>query len=234
MTVAAVALLPWGRTGYALVAAVPVQPGRDEAARLAREELAKSVYRDAQPSLVERFLTWGYHLVQRLLDSVAGASPGGIGGVAVALLVVVALLIALRLKVGPLARTATRDLALFTDRTRSAADHRRAADGHAASGAWDLAVRERFRAVVRGLEERAVLEERPGRTAAEAARHAGAVLPAYAGDLAAAARLFDDVTYGGRPAGPESDVRVRVLDERISSARSQPSATPAGTSTAPR
>lgn len=221
MTVAAAGLVAAGWVGHALAATVPVAPGRDEAARLARDELAETVYREAQPSLVERLLTWGLHLVQRLLDSVAGASPGGIGSVAVAVLVVAALLIALRLKIGPMARTTARDQALFTDRTRSAVDHRLAADAHAASGAWDLAVRERFRAVVRGLEERAVLEERPGRTAVEAARDAGAVLAAYAGELAAVAHLFDDVTYGGRPAGRESDARVRVLDDGLSSARPQ-------------
>lgn len=221
MTIAATAVVPSAWAATAVAATVPVRPGRDEAAGLARDELSKAIYRQAQPSLAERVVTWGVHLLQRLLDSVAGASPGGIGGVAVAALVVTALLVALRLKVGPMARTATRSQALFTDRTRSAADHRRTAEAHAASGAWDLALRERFRAVVRGLEERGVLDARPGRTAVEAAGHAGTVLPAYARELAAAAHLFDDVTYGGRPAGPESDAQVRVLDDRLSAARVQ-------------
>ena len=57
-----------------------------------------------------------------------------------------------------------------------------------------------MRAIVRSLEERALLDPRPGRTADEAAAEAGRALPAHADRLRAAARDFDDVTYGGRTA----------------------------------
>jgi hypothetical protein len=80
-------------------------------------------------------------------------------------------------------------------------------------------VRERLRAIVRSLEERAVLEPRPGRTADEAASEAGAALPDCAAGLRSAALLFDDVWYGGRPAGPEGDAALRELDDRVRSAR---------------
>ena len=198
---------------------VPVEIGREQAAALAREELAKQVYRDARPGLVERLLRWAVHHLLDALDSVAGVSPGGYAGVVVVLLLVAVAVVALRLRVGPLARSDGSGTALFTDRTLTAAQHAAAADRHAASGQWAEAVRERLRAVVRGLEERAVLDERPGRTADEAAAEAGVALPDCAADLRAGARLFDDVWYGGRPAGPESDAALRRLDERVRATR---------------
>jgi hypothetical protein len=198
---------------------VPVEIGREQAAALAREELAKQVYRDAGPGLVERLVRWLLDQAGRLLDGAAGVSPGGYSGLVVVLLLVAAAVVAVRLKIGPLGRGAAREEALFVGRTRTAAQHRAAADAHAAAGAWAEAVRERLRAVVRSLEERAVLDERPGRTADEAAADAGRALPSCAAGLRAAAVLFDEVWYGGRPAGPESYAVLRDLDAQVQAAR---------------
>ena len=202
-----------------MIASVPVDLGRDEAAQLAREELAKQVYRDAGPGLVERLVRWLLEQAGRLLDGAAGVSPGGYSGLVVVLLLVAAAVVAVRLKVGPLGRRAAREEALFIGRTRTAAQHRAAADAHAAAGAWAEAVRERLRAVVRSLEERAVLDERAGRTADEAAAEAGRALPSCAAGLRAAAVLFDEIWYGGRPAGPESYAALRDLDAQVQAAR---------------
>ena len=202
-----------------MIASVPVDLGRDEAAQLAREELAKQVYRDAGPGLVERLVRWLLEQAGRLLDGAAGVSPGGYSGLVVVLLLVAAAVVAVRLKVGPLGRRAAREEALFVGRTRTAAQHRAAADAHAAAGAWAEAVRERLRAVVRSLEERAVLDERAGRTADEAAAEAGRALPSCAARLRAAAVLFDEIWYGGRPAGPESYAALRDLDAQVQAAR---------------
>ena len=202
-----------------MIASVPVELGRDEAAQLAREELAKQVYRDAGPGLVERLVRWLLEQAGRLLDGAAGVSPGGYAGLVVVLLLVAAAVVAVRLKVGPLGRRAAREEALFVGRTRTAAQHRAAADAHAAAGEWAEAVRERLRAVVRSLEERAVLDERPGRTADEAAADAGRALPSCAAGLRSAAVLFDEVWYGGRPAGPESYAALRDLDSQVQAAR---------------
>ena len=202
-----------------MIASVPVDLGRDEAAQLAREELAKQIYRDAGPGLVERLVRWLLEQAGRLLDGAAGVSPGGFSGLVVVLLLVAAAVVAVRLKVGPLGRRAAREEALFVGRTRTAAQHRAAADAHAAAGAWAEAVRERLRAVVRSLEERAVLDERAGRTADEAAAEAGRALPSCAVGLRAAAVLFDEIWYGGRPAGPESYAALRDLDAQVQAAR---------------
>jgi hypothetical protein len=121
--------------------------------------------------------------------------------------------------VGPMGRREATVPALFTGHVRTAAEHRAAADAHSAAGRWADAVRERLRAVIRSLEERGVLDERPGRTADEAATDAGAVLPSSAAELRRAARHFDEVWYGGRTAGPESDALLRGLDERVRAAR---------------
>jgi hypothetical protein len=198
---------------------VPVELGREAAQEAAREELAKQVYRDAGPGLTERVLRWLYEQAADLFDEVAGVSPGGYAGIVVVLLLLVVAAVAVRLKVGPLSRREASDQALFVGRERTAAEHRAAADAHAAAGEWAEAVRERLRALVRALEERTVLEPRPGRTADEAAAEAGAALPSCATDLRAAARLFDEVWYGGRPAGPESDAVLRALDDRVRAAR---------------
>jgi hypothetical protein len=208
-----------------VISSIPVEPGRAEAAQLAREELAKQVYRDAGPGLVERLVRWLLDQAGGLLDDVAGVSPGGYAGLVVVLLLVVVAVVAVRLRVGPLGRQVARGEALFTGRARSGADHRAAADAHAAAGEWADAVRERLRAVVRSLEERAVLDERPGRTADEAAADAGLALPSCAVGLRGAARLFDEIWYGGRPAGPESDATLRALDERVRATRPERVAT---------
>jgi hypothetical protein len=72
-----------------------------------------------------------------------------------------------------------------------------------------------MRAVVRSLEERALLEPRPGRTADEAAAEAGRTLPAHTDRLRDAARDFDDVTYGGRTATSEMYHRLTELDRDL-------------------
>ncbi|KOV36917.1 hypothetical protein ADK97_11850, partial [Streptomyces sp. H021] len=84
-------------------------------------------------------------------------------------LLVVLAVAALWWRLGSPRRPATSASALFGYGVRSAADHRTAAASHAASGPWTEAVHERMRAVVRSLEERTLLDPRPGRTANEAA-----------------------------------------------------------------
>jgi hypothetical protein len=111
---------------------------------------------------------------------------------------------------------------VFDDGARSAAWHRAAADAAVAAGHLRTAVLERFRAVVRELEERAVLAEQPGRTAGEAAQAAASRLPALGERLTAAARIFDDVRYGDRPATPEMDDALRELDAALLAERLVP------------
>ena len=88
-----------------------------------------------------------------------------------------------------------------------------------------------MRALVRALEERALLDVRPGRTADEAAAEAGRALPAHTDPLRTAARDFDDVTYGGRSATEQSYHRIAELDRDLE--RTKPQLATSSAATAP-
>ena len=83
------------------------------------------------------------------------------------------------------------------------------ADRLAAEGRFAEAVRERLRAIVRELVDAGVIENRPGWTVTELAAAAGTARPSVRRPLGEASRLFSDIWYGQRPAGPEHDARMR-------------------------
>ncbi|MET8948043.1 DUF4129 domain-containing protein [Streptomyces sp. NPDC004542] len=193
----------------------PVTTPRDPAREAARRELSKRMYHENDPSLLERALNAFWDWVDRALGAASAATPGGGFGLAVVVLAVVAVLAALWWRLGTPLRRPTSAAALFDERPRSAAEHRAAAEAHAAQGHWNQAVQERMRAIVRSLEERVLLDVRPGRTADEAAAEAGRALPSHTDRLHASAREFDDVTYGGRTASEQSYHRIAELDRDL-------------------
>lgn len=197
----------------------PVTTPRDPAREAAERELSKPVYHQNDPGLVERALDRFWEWVDDLFGRASGATPGGGLGLLVVLLLTILVIAALWWRLGTPHRTATDPATLFDDGPRSAADHRAAAEAHATAGRWSEAVQERMRAVVRSLEERTLLDPRPGRTADEAAAEAAGPLPQHAADLRAAARAFDDVTYGGRTADPDTYARLRTLDLALERAK---------------
>lgn len=198
----------------------PVTVPRDPARRAAEDELSDPAYHQDDPGLFRRVLDWFWEHLGDLLGSAADASPGGAVGLLVIGAVVVLLAVTLRARLGsPRPGPTSRDGALFPARVGTAADHRAAADAHAAHHRWNEALQERMRALVRSLEERALLEPRPGRTADEAATEAGLVLPAHATALHSAARAFDEVTYAARAADETAYVRLRDLDIAIRDTR---------------
>lgn len=193
--------------------------GRDEAREAAERELSDPIYHADDPSLVERVLDWiGDRLID-LLDRLSGVAPGGITGLLVLLAVAVLIAVAVKLRVGKLARTRRERTTVLGARARTAAEHRAASEKALADGDHRTAVAERFRAIVRELEQRAVLEVRGGQTADELAAAAGAVLPDQADGLRAAARLFDDVYYGGRQATSAQYETLTALDSEAQGAR---------------
>lgn len=186
-----------------------------EGRRLLREELTDPVY-SQEPSLLERAITWFMEQLSRLELTGAALSPSWATIALVAgLVAVVVLALVLAGPVRRVRRGARSSVEVLGDDTRTAAQLRDTADRLAADGRWSEAVLDRFRAVLRSLEERAVLEERPGRTAHEAAVEAGPRFPDDASALASVATLFDDVCYGDVEAGEEDDRRVRRLDESL-------------------
>ncbi|MCX4787089.1 DUF4129 domain-containing protein [Streptomyces sp. NBC_01221] len=198
---------------------IPVDTPRVPAREAAKHELSKPMYHENDPNLLQRGLDRLWDWIGDLLNTASGAAPGGPVGLVVLVLVVIGLVAALWWRLGAPHRTVRSADALFDDSPRTAADHRTAAETHAAAHRWNEAVQERMRAIVRSLEERALLAPRPGRTADEAAAEAGRPLPAHAARLHAAAREFDDVTYGGRTADQQAYLAGRALDLDLQTAR---------------
>jgi hypothetical protein len=195
---------------------VPVTTPRVPAREDAERELSRPEYHEHDPGLLQRTLDWLWDRIGDLLSSAAGATPGGWVGLSAVAVVLILLVVALRIRLGKLRTepTSARGF-LFADGPRSADEHRATAEAHAANARWGQALQERMRAIVRSLEERALLDPRPGRTSDEAALEAGQALPDHAADLRAAAHAFDEVTYAERPADQHTYTRVADLDTAL-------------------
>lgn len=202
---------------------------RDPAHTEAQHELAKPIYASERGHSVT---DWLNQAVDRLLARTAEIPGAGFTVAVVAVLLVVAVLIAIRVARRTM-RSGRTDHALFEAGGYSAAECRAAAEKAAAEGDWSLAIRQRLRALARGLEETGTLNPLPGRTANELARDAGAALPGAADELGRAATVFNDVTYGERP-GTEAGYRqITELDNRLR-VQPPPRPVPAGAGPASR
>ena len=200
------------------LADVPVDIDRDAARLRAAKELADPAYQAAQPGLVERVMQWLGQRISDLLDALSGV-PGGPLGVLLAVALLIVLAVVVRMRTGRIGRSERTPGEVFSGRRQTADEYRKAAAAAAARGEFADAMRDRFRALVRGMEERALLEVRSGRTADETVAEAGKFLPELAAKLAEGGRLFDDVHYGGRP-GTEPGYRALTeLDEQVRRAR---------------
>jgi Domain of unknown function (DUF4129) len=195
--------------------------GRQAAGRLAREELSKAVY---HPHM--SFFQWlagkTESLLSRLLNGTGGIPGGWWALVAIAALVVVAVTVILR-RIGPVARSRrARTGGLSGSTLRTAREHREGAERAAAAGDYSAAILEYLRAIAAGLEERGVVGPDPGRTADEFAAQSGRLLPAHAAGLASAARLFDDVRYGGQHGTRTGCERLGDLEAAIAATAPRP------------
>jgi hypothetical protein len=200
---------------------VPLDPSADEARDWAESELAKAIYND-QPSLWDRFLAWLGDLWEAITSANTTLGPIFLPLV---ILVVIGVIVAVVLLVGgPVRRRRLRSAErgsfdVLDGDSRDAKSLRAAADAAAAAGDHALAVLERFRAIVRSLDERAILEDRLGRTAREAAAAASARLPSCSDDLHRAADLFDEVCYGHVEPTEREDSWLREVDRRVAATR---------------
>lgn len=204
----------------AVLSQAPLDPSADEAQQWARSELAKAIYNN-EPTVLERIVDWFTDLWSRLQEA-----TGTLGPVATPLIVVGILGLVLVVGFvlgGPVRRRrragASHSAVVLDGDERSAGAIRTAAERAAASGEYSLAVLERFRALVRSLDERALLIDRPGRTAHEAAAAATSYFPAYADAVSGAARKFDAVCYGHQAASQADYSALYALDEDVSRAR---------------
>jgi hypothetical protein len=203
----------------------PVTVDSEQARQLAIRELAKSQYHRSpatpqpspspspsspSPTPVSHSVSTPHGLVVFLII------------LAVVLLVVAILLVLRRIGKVRTSKKSSSKSDKKTDSLDSAAEvltgaalRRRNAEVAAAAGDWAEAIRERFRAVIGTLDERGLLPERADRTADEAARDAGAVLPAHADALLAAARAFDEVEYGEYVGTADGYAVISRVDEAV-------------------
>lgn len=198
---------------------IPVDIDRDDAREAARRELGDAIYQAHEPSLLERAWAEVVELLDRLFSALPAAESGGIGGLFVLLALIVAVAVAVRLRVGKMTRSHRAARPVHAGRVRGAAEHRRAAEEAFAGGDLGQAVTERFRALARELEQRGVLDEQTGRTADEVTAQAGRLLPASATGLRDGARIFDDVFYGDRQATEEGYHLLCAVDESVRTER---------------
>ena len=198
----------------------------DSAQRAARQELRKGAYHRDDPGLISRLLHW----VGRRLDWLFSGSPAGSATVVLIVLVLAVVIFAV-VRAGPPRRTPVRPASgpLDPSEQLTAHEHQALAEQHTGAGRWADALREWLRAVVATLEERGLLDPRPGRTAADVARAGGAAIPAAAPALRDAAGAFDEVWFGGRPATPADALVGRTAADQVRDAR-VPAATPLGAS----
>jgi hypothetical protein len=197
--------------------------GRRAAQQLAHRELSRSLY---QESIATRFWHWVGHELSDLLNA-GGSLPGGWWTTVVLAMVLVLVAAAVIFWIRPASPRRWSAGALLDGPALSARDHRDLAERQAVNGDYQAAIIERMRAVAVSIEERGVLPARPGRTADELAVQAGRALPAMADALAAAARLFDDVLYGGRAGTPAGYDSICLLDSAVSAATVRYTATAA-------
>jgi hypothetical protein len=196
-------------------AALAQAPSADESRAQAREILQERRFRGSDlPRPFAGFLRWLGGKLQPVIDFFDDLSvrvPGGrpiffllLGGLV--LLVAAALA---RGSIGRRAAAAARAARARTLTREDPDDLERDADRAAAAGEWETAVRLRFRAGLLRLDARDLIEYRPSLTTGEVS--AAIFSPAF--DRVGAD--FDEIAYGGRPAGEADDAASRDGWERV-------------------
>lgn len=211
----------------------PATPEADEARRAAEAELSRAVYADS-PNILERIWRW-------IEERLAGASldveaPSWLSLLIAALLLaaIIALLILLLRRVTLPRRGAPQDPAMFDDE-RDSTELSRSADAAADQGDFATALIERFRSIIRSLDEKGIIEEYPGMTAAESVALASWALGGQeiVSRLGQAAELFDAVRYGRVASTREQDEWMRGLARDVHQVEPAPQALPATVGAAP-
>jgi hypothetical protein len=120
-------------TPYVVLAAVVSRVGadpinREDARRRAHAELSHAIYHRYDDSLPVRVMKAIQRFLDHLFSTASSNSPGGgVGAVAFVVLLVAVVVIA-RWRLGPMARTAHVSVDILADTIMTAAEHRRRAD----------------------------------------------------------------------------------------------------------
>ena len=195
----------------------PLDPSPEEARSLLGRELLRPEYHDED--LLQRLLTWLQRQVERGLDVASQAPPLSTFVAMVLGLLLVASLVWLGSRARRSgARRGTRG-AVVPAHAVSAAEWRSRAVAALEQGRHEDALVDGFRALAVAQVERGRLDDLPGATAHEVAGALGASYPHQRSRIAEAARLFDLVRYGDRPATPEQAAAVLGLDDELAALR---------------
>ena len=193
---------------------VPVDPSAADAQQWAVDELSKGIYQSEQglARITDRILRFLSDLFSGMLTR---DDPWAI------LLLVLAITLILTLAVVGVTRLRRNPHAsdsgpavLFED-ARSARQLRDDARAALAAGDATRAFLDSYRAIIRSLDERAILDDRAGMTAHEAADLASPAFPAHAEGLAWASGTFDAGYYGKQSVTREDVETLWRLDAAI-------------------
>ena len=207
-------------TGSGLPLDVPVDPDARDAAELLINELSKPQYQAARPTwfdlLAKAVQDW---LSSLRLGDVQGPPALGLG-IVVTLAVVGIVVAFLIFGVPRLNRRSAVAGSLFgEDDRRTAAIIRQDAEAAAARGEYSTAVAEMFRAIARGLAERAIVTTSPGTTARDFAINASTPFPDLGDALRESATAFDQVRYLDRDGTAGQFRQVAALERDLRATR---------------
>lgn len=177
---------------------------RDGAREAARRELSKGIYHRNDEPWPLRVLHAVQHWLDHVLHAVSRHAPGGGAGAVALLLAALALIGFVWWRVGFIRRTPTASHTVLETRRRTSGDLLREAETALFEERWDDAVIARMRALAMVVEERGLVDPRPGRTADELAAEVATAMPGADQPLRAAAVTFDAVIYGRRRATRDS------------------------------
>ncbi len=194
----------------------PLVPDSEEARDWAREELSKGVYSSA-PS----FWEWVQEKILGFISEIIARGSGLESAfLPLTVLAVIAGIAVLALAYrGPVRRRRARAPepggVWHADDARTASELRAAAQTAASAGDFARAVIEQFRAIVRTLEERELIEATQGMTALEVAREVAAHFPSSRESLEAGAEVFNESLYGRGRANEADYLDLRELESRL-------------------
>ena len=190
---------------------------RDEARQLLEDELTGPEYQreftGPVREAIDAVLQW---LQEEALSLGVVNIPAGPLVVLVLLVAVTGVLLVVRPR---LQRSGSGELSVDIEAGLSAEDLRDRADLHAQAGNYDDAARDRFRALVRGAEQRGLLSSAEGRTATEITRQLAAKFGEHAEQLGTAAELFNLSRYGSQRLTGQHYEQLRAVDRELASAQ---------------
>jgi len=193
-----------------------LSPTPPEARGWLRKELSGPDY---QSPWLESAIRWVSDQVRKILEGagqLAGFSPLI---TVLAAVVVIALLVWVLPRVRRESTVRTLGGAVLEDATITARDYRARAAQALLDGGYDDAVLDGFRAIAKGMSERSLLDDAPGRTAHEVSLALTSLFPEHAERLAQAANLFDAVRYGHRRANASQAGQMLELDADLVATR---------------